>query len=247
MNRLYGILFVLLAANPAPCRADIFDDALADPGRPEADLERDATSKPAQVLRFFGVPENGVVLDFFAGGGYYSELVATALGDGGTVYLHNNAAYLNFAGVELTERLRKNRLANVTRYDREINAIDLPENSVDLVLMILTYHDVYYETENWKLDPKILFTAIHRVLKPGGVLGIVDHAAIAGTGNSAAQELHRIDPAFAMQDIEGHGFNFSGKADFLLSADDPLDVEVFDASIRRKTSRFVYKFVEPES
>ena len=84
-----------------------------------------------------------------------------------------------------------------------------------------------------------------RVLKPGGVLAVVDHIAVTDSGSDAAQELHRIDPEFAKADIEGRGFELVGTLDALENSADPLDISVFDDEIRRNTSRFVYKFVEP--
>ena len=225
--------------------ADPLADALDDPARPDADRARDGGSQPAAVLGFFGVPVSGVALDVFGGGGYYSEILARAMGPEGTVYLHNNAAYLGFSADSLTQRLAKDRLPTVVRYDRELDAIDLADDSVDLVLMVLTYHDLYYKTDGWDLDPESFFATVHRVLKPGGVLAVVDHHALAGTGNTAAQELHRIDAAFARRDIEARGFTFAGELEVLKNDADPLNVSVFDPSIRRQTSRFVYKFVEP--
>jgi len=240
-----GIALCLLSGSGwCDTRQDV-QDALDAPDRPAADTERDATSQPAAVLAFFGVPDEGAVLDLWGGGGYYSEIVSRAGGDDVTVYLHNNQAYLSFASDSLQERLRDDRLPNVIRYDREIDAIDLPDDSVDLVLMILTYHDLYYQTEGWHMDPDSVFATVHRVLKPGGVLGVVDHVGPAGSGSSAAQELHRIDPEFARNDIAAHGFRFDGEIDVLKNSEDPLDISVFDPSIRRHTSRFVYKFVEP--
>lgn len=240
---------VFLAATLAQGEAlsDALSDALQDPARPQTDLERDVTSKPATVLRFFGLPEGGVVLDLFAGSGYYSEIIGKTIGPRGKVILHNNAAYLNFAGAELTERLHNNRLVNVERYDREVDAIDLADDSVDMILMVLTYHDLYYKTEGWDLDPDTFFDMVHRVLKPAGVLAVVDHIAVTGSGVDAAQELHRIDPEFARTDIEGRGFELVGTLDALENSADPLNISVFDPEIRRKTSRFVYKFVEPGS
>ena len=154
---------------------------------------------------------------------------------------------MHLAGDALTERLRNGRLTNVTRYDREIDDIDLADDSVDLILMVLTYHDLYYKTEGWDLDPDAFFNMVHRILKPGGMLAVVDHIAITDSGSDAAQELHRIDPEFAKADIEGRGFELTGTLDALENSADPLDISVFDPKIRRKTSRFVYKFVEPGS
>jgi predicted methyltransferase len=128
-----------------------------------------------------------------------------------------------------------------------LDAIDLADDSVDLILMVMAYHDLYFKTDDWDLDPDAFFAMAHRILKPGGVLAIVDHAAVPGSGKTAAQDLHRIDPAYAQADIESHGFTLIDRSDLLANPDDPLEVSVFDASIRGRTSRFLMKFVEPES
>lgn len=222
--------------------AALFATAAAQADRSEADLERDATSKPFQVIEFIGVQPGWTVLDLMAGGGYYSEVLSPAVGEQGKVYLHNNAAYLQFVQ-GLDERLAANRLPNVVRYDQEVHDIDLPENSVDMVLMVLSYHDLYFETDNWDVTPDPTFAMLRRVLKPGGVLAIVDHRAKPGTGSTHAQDLHRIDADFARKDIEARGFKWVGETDLLENPEDDLTKSVFDESIRRQTSRFVYKFV----
>lgn len=245
---LQNLLLVLglgaAAASPA-VHADAIDDAVASPDRPAADRDRDVHSRPAEVLKFFGVPRGGTAIDLFGGGGYYSEILSRAMGPGSTVYLHNNAAYLGFAGEAVEQRLANGRLPNVIRYDRELDAIDLPDDSVDLVLMVMTYHDLYYETDGWDLDPGAFFAMVHRILKPGGVLAVVDHAGEAGTGMHAAQDLHRIDPAYALEDIQQHGFVLDATSDALKNPEDPLTISVFDPTIRGRTSKFLYKFVEP--
>lgn len=245
MNLVKLILAAAIYLVTIAAHADLLSEALNSTERPQTDKDRDATSKPSQVLRFIGLPDGGVVLDLFAGGGYYSEIVSNAIGAAGKVYLHNNAAYIGFAGDELKERLRDNRLQNVVRYDREVDAIDLPDDSIDLILMVLTYHDLYYKADGWDVDADEFFAMLHRILKPGGVLGVVDHIAVTGSGSSAAQALHRIDPEFALADFQRRGFELVATTPILENANDPLDIGVFDPSIRRKTSRFVYKFVEP--
>jgi predicted methyltransferase len=228
-------------------RAADIKAAVASNHRPAADRERDETSRPVAVLEFFGVPEGGVAVDLFGGGGYYSEILARAMGPSGRVYLHNNQAYLNFTADAVEARLANGRLPNVVRYDRELNAIDLADDSVDLVLMVMTYHDLYYKTDDWDLDPDRFFAMLHRILKPGGILAIVDHAALPGSGSSAAQDLHRIDPEFARQDIQSYGFELRAESDLLANPDDPRTISVFDESIRGRTAKFLMKFVEPES
>jgi len=219
--------------------------AIDHPDRTASDQERDLTSKPAEFLGFCEVRRGHVVLDLFAGGGYYSELTGRIVGESGTVYMHNNGGYLGFAGKALAARTESGRLRNVTRYDKEIDAIDLPSDSVDRVLMVMTYHDLYYKTDGWDINPDVFFAAVQRVLKPGGMLCIVDHAGRTETQSADAQDLHRIDPVFARADIEARGFTFGGENTALHNPQDKLDVNVFDPSVRRKTSRFIYKFVLP--
>jgi predicted methyltransferase len=62
------------AAAPA-ARADRYADAVAQAGRPAADLKRDEIDHPAEVLRLAGIRPGMVVADFLAGDGYYSELL----------------------------------------------------------------------------------------------------------------------------------------------------------------------------
>ena len=243
MLRISGAIVVLtLATACTHFDTSAVQSELAAETRSEADRQRDATSKPLEVLKFFGLAPGDTVLDLFAGAGYYSQLAAAAVGADGRVYAHNNAAYLEFAGEDLEQRLATVNTGNLIRYDAEIGAIDLPDNSVDVVLMILTYHDIYYVTDGWALDGEELFGQIRRVLKPDGVFGIVDHAGRPGSGSADAQTLHRIDAEFARRDIESHGFRLTASTDVLNNPDDDPTLLVFDPSVRGTTSRFVYRF-----
>ena len=82
-------------------------------------------------------------------------------------------------------------------------------------------------------------------LKPGGSYVIVDHAAAVGTGASYAQSLHRIEPAFAREEVEAAGFLLDAESTMLARKDDPHSIKVFDPSIKGQTDRFAYRFVKP--
>ena len=209
--------------------------------RSQADLTRDTTSKPEEVLAFINVQPGWQVLDLFAGNGYYSEILARAVGPTGKVYLHNNKAYLPFVN-QLDDRLKDNRLPNVTPLQSEIEALGVPSASIDLVMLVLAYHDAYYQTDGWDVTAEPLFAAIHDALKPGGTLIVIDHHARSGSGSNHAQDLHRIDAEFAKQDISGRQFKFEAASAILENDADDLTKSVFDPSIRGKTSRFIYKF-----
>ncbi len=236
IHRYRTILYTALSG-----AALIFANPATGAQRSAADQERDVHSKPDQVMAFVGVEPGWRVLDLFAGNGYYSEVLSQAVGPQGKVYMHNNQAYMGFAK-EIGPRLKNNRLANVELYPREIEDIDLPSNNLDLVMLVMSYHDVYFEQNGWTVTVGPLMRTIHRVLKPGGVLVVIDHHAQPGSGKNSAQNLHRIDAEFAQGDIERFKFELIASSDLLTNPEDDLDVSVFDERIKGKTSKFLMTF-----
>jgi predicted methyltransferase len=116
---------------------------------------------------------------------------------------------------------------------------------MDAALMVMSYHDLYYynpEAGFERAEVPDFFSQLRAALKPGGKLLIVDHAAADGSGNSETQDIHRIDEAFAKQDIEGNGFRFVKRSDALRNPDDDRTKNVFDKTIRGKTDRFILLF-----
>jgi len=239
MRLLFGL------ATSGPIYAAPFDP-VNNPARSLSDRERDKTSKPNAVLNFIGLKPGMKVLDLFSGGGYYTQMLSYAVGPDGQVISHTNAAYEGMTGEEAANRFKDNRLPNVRRVITEIDNLGLEEASLDVVLMVLVYHDIYFTADYWPaVNRDSFFRQIRSSLKPGGVLVVIDHSAIADTGMSAAQNLHRIDGVFAKQDIQSAGFVFDGASEVLRNPEDTRTLSVFDEAISKKTDRFVYRFIKP--
>ncbi len=222
--------------------------AVDNPARSNADRERDAGRKPAEVLAFFRLEPGMTVLDMYSGGGYYTEIIAHLVGPSGNVDAHNNQAYFGFAGDEIAARYADGRLANVAALNAENNELDLEANRYDAITMVLTYHDFYLvDDENgWPaIDRPALLAEIYQGLKPGGIVGIVDHAAPAGAPSTTGGTTHRIDPAIVIADMQTAGFVQEGEGDLLRNAEDDLQQSVFDPAIRGNTDRFVLRFRKP--
>lgn len=252
-HRSRRVVALALAALAAPAWAgasvqtttvDPIDQALAHPDRTAADRQRDATSHPAEVLRFAGARSGLTVLDVLAGDGYYSEILARVVGPTGRVYLHNNQAYLGLLR-RVPDRRRGEGVDALEIYVREIPDIDLKSGSVDLVLMVKVYHDLYYVNNGWHVPPGPFFDTIRRVLKPDGVLLVVDHRAPDGTGAAFAQNRHRIAADFAREDLTRRGFRFDGESDVLANPDDDRLGSPFAADLRGRTDRFVQRYRKP--
>jgi len=211
-------------------------------GRLASDLERDASSKPVQIIEFAGIKKGDVVLDILGGGGYYSELLSQVVGDEGKVVLHNNEAYMPYVGKELKERSIENRHHNVTRLNSELNGLGLKANSYDKVVFVLGFHDLYYQDKGWQVDSKSFIKQIRDGLKQGGEILIVDHSAEEKSGTQHAQKLHRIDKDFVIKDMEQNGFKLVKSSDILSNPNDSRKVTPFVPEMRRKTDRFVLLF-----
>ena len=224
--------------------------AVAAPERPTADRADDANRKPAQVLAALGIRPGMRVLDLLAAGGYYSEILSRAVGEQGSVLFHNNQAYRDFIGVDVIgERTAGGRLVNVEMLNSELADLGLRPGELDAVLLILGFHDLYLrvDDDSWPvIDPPALLQALLLGLKPGGILGIVDHAAVSGSDPyESAKGPHRIDQAFVMGAVADAGFIFESESDVLRNPADDRLATAFDESIRRRTDRFVLRFRKP--
>lgn len=234
----------VVAADPAATYAA----AVANTARSQADRDRDEGRKPAQVLAFFGIEPGMQVLDVFSGGGYYSELVAYVVGPEGRVAAHSNEAYAQYVGQEMMTRYGGDRLPNVEMLMAENNELILAADKYDAALLILSFHDLYYVDPNngWpKIDGPAFLAELYKGLKPGAIVGIVDHYAEAGSPRETGSSLHRIDPAIVIADMEAAGFVLDGKSELLRNMEDDYSINMADPAVRGRTDRFVFRFIKP--
>lgn len=221
--------------------------AVSHPDRPEKDKQRDHLRKPAEVLEFLGVTPGMEVMEIMAASGYYTELLSRVVGDNGKVYSQNNKMYYEFQSEKLIEeRLADNRLPNVIRWDRELYALDVADNSLDALFLMVVYHDFYWHEES----PEQIVKGFYKALKPGGILAIVDHSAKANTGIEHAKDLHglhRIDEQYVKKVMTDAGFIFDSESNILRNPNDKRDKAFFDEQMKDKpTDRFVHRYRKPE-
>jgi len=240
------LLFTSCGDDGGPSMDLVVAEVLANPSRPESDRLRDALRRPDLVLSFFEISPGMKVLDLFSGGGYYTEILSGVVGAKGEVVAHNNTAYLNYVAEEVAQRYSEGRRGKVTRLNAEASELELPAATFDAALAILTWHDFYYsDPENgWPpIDEPALTEKLCAALKPGAVLGVVDHVATAGADpHESGQNLHRIDPERIKADLSDSCFEFESEINVLRNAADDHNKPMFDPAIRGKTDRVVYKF-----
>jgi len=244
-TRMLIASILLSLAIPSFAADAAIDAAIANSERTTADRERDARDKPAEVLAFAGVKPGMTVADLFSAGGYTTELLAGVVGPNGKVYAVNNVPYAQYSKKDREARFTEGRLKNVEPRLVEASYINLPARSVDLVVIVMSYHDAFWidEKEGWpEIDTAGFIDSIKRILKPGGKLLIVDHNAPAGTGAEMAGKAHRLNEEFAKKSLTSRGFVLEKTYDGLRNKDDQLDKLVFDPAVRGKTDRYVHLY-----
>jgi predicted methyltransferase len=240
-------LFAAAALASTSVWADIYSDAVAHSGRPAADLRRDAIDHPTEVLRLSGIGPGMQVADILGAGGYYAELLSYIVGPQGHVLILNNTATDYWSDNGWDKRLANGRLPNVEHRTIDLEHLPLADRTLDAEIFIKDYHDLYWVDDDpkspWpKMNPGTVLDEMARVLKPGGILLLVDHSAKPGTGRADAGRLHRIDAAYARSDFEKHGFEFVAKSDVLRRPDDARDEITYKGPMLGKTDRFVMVF-----
>ena len=202
------------------------------------------------MLAFLGVAPGMTVLDLNAATGWNAEILARVVGPNGHVIAHNHPGARTTLGAEALEaRYGNNRLTNVEQLFARHNDLCLPPGSVDVVLLSMAYHDTYWHRDgvDWgPIDRPLLLESLRAALKPGGIVGVVDHAAAPGQDPfESVHALHRIDPAVVRRDFVAAGFEPDGESDVLRNRDDDLRLSVFDAAVVGRTDRFVLRFRKP--
>ena len=222
--------------------------AVAKPGRPAGDVALDASRKPVEVLTFLGLRKGDRVLDVMAGAGYYAELMARAVGPTGLVIAYEPTVFYSSDRAQKTWAEQKARNTNLTLLVQMPSDVTLAPNSLDFTMMHLTYHDLYWESAKFKYprtDPAAFLAKLFVATRKGGIVGVVDHAAAPGDTREIADKLHRIDPETVKADFKAAGFVLEGESPVLRVPDDDRTKLVFDAALRGKTDRFVYRFRKP--
>ena len=237
-----------LAATAAGAAQTTIAAAVAASDRSERNLKLDEGRKPAQVLQFLGLKAGMNVLDLFGANAYWAEITSPVVGPKGHVTVWNPAQFYSDKTKASFEAFAAKH-PNVSIVISPFEAPDLPKNYADLVILNDNYHDTYWQNAKYKIpqmDPNAFLKAAYAAMKPGAVIGVIDHVAAPNNDTRATVEkYHRIDPNVVKADFKRAGFVFVGSSDILRNPADMHDIEVHDPKIAGHTDRFVFKFKKP--
>jgi predicted methyltransferase len=221
--------------------------AIANPSRPAEDVARDADRKPAETLMFTGIAPGEQIAELLPGGGYFTRIMAKAVGANGHVYALVPARQPDDPPntPDFSARVKAiaadPAYANVSVVVEPFGQLKTPV-PVDLVWTSQNYHDLHNLPG---LDLGVFNQMVFEALKPGGTYLILDHATEPGVGSSQTSTLHRIDPEIVKREVLAAGFVFAGESNLLRNPQDPHTAKVFDPTIRGRTDQFILKFKKP--
>jgi len=242
---------LLLAATPLSAKPVAVNKAIAaavaSPDRSADNVKLDESRKPAEVLQFLGLRPGMRVADPFGGNFYWAEITGRVVGPTGHVTIWQPNQFYTQKTYD-TYQLVQAKQPNVWLRKSPMEAPDLPAGKYDFMLINMDYHDVYWENAKRgipRMDPDAWLKVIYAAMKPGGIVGIIDHAANPGDTRATVEKFHRIDPETVKADFKRAGFQLVATSDMLRNPADDHSLLVFDPAIRGKTDRFVFKFRKP--
>ncbi len=220
-------LLALAACAGAPALdRDALAQALAASHRSPANVARDPYRHPREVIEFFGIRADSVVVEILPGSaGYYMEILAPLLQDKGRYVAasRDNAAAPQYLAdhAKLLARLQAEpqlygKVA-VTQFNAGLHDI-APAGSTDFVLSFRNLH-------NWveRNEAEGALRAFHRALKPGGILGVVDHRGRTDLSQEAQMKSGYLRQDYAIALIEKAGFRLVASSEANANPKDTKD------------------------
>ena len=210
--RVAALLWLSLASFAAP--ADALTEAVNSPSRTAEHRARDVYRHPEASLRFFGIRPDMTVVEVWPGEGWYTEILAPYLRDrgryyaAGTAYSQPDASPgAQRAAAALQQKLDADpeRYGKVTVTEfRPPDVVDIcPPGTADLVVTFRNIH-------NWMSarNEQDAFNAFYRALKPGGVLGVVEHRAKPYTTIEETRKSGYVNEDYVKSLAANAGFEF---------------------------------------
>ncbi len=204
------------------------DVILAGTQRSEENRARDPYRHPKDTLLFFGIRPEMRVLEVWPEPGWYTEVIAPLVRDKGKYYAAVIAP--NPDSRNLTNRLDGYRTKLASRpdlYDK-VEVVTFTTDGSDIVPpgsldMIVTFRNIH----NWMARDQApqAFAAMYKALKPGGVLGVVEHRGVRGVPQDPKAKSGYVDEDYAVKLIEAQGFKLEAKSQVNSNPRDTKDYE----------------------
>jgi predicted methyltransferase len=212
-----------------PATSSALDKILAGDHRSEANRARDIHRHPKETLLFFGVkPEMTVVEVWPGGGGWYSEVIAPLVAERGQYYAAHWAP--NPENKFITDNLQAyaDKLAARPDLYGKVKTTALGPNNLEIAPagsadLVVTFRNIH----NWmgRDFQGAAFQAMYKALKPGGILGVVEHRGNPKVAQDPKARSGYVNQDDAIAMIKAAGFEFVGASEINANPKDTKDYE----------------------
>lgn len=204
----------------APTMPQTIQEALTSSYRTAGNEKRDQYRHPAETLEFFGLKNDMTVVEISPGAGWYAEILAPYLNTHGKYIAAAVPVSVYAGGQKFVDWKNAHPELNITVADfAPPKMVDIgAENSAD---MVLTFRNVH----NWAAagGEKEAFKAFYKVLKPGGILGVVEHRASAKAKKDPKYRSGYVPEKDVIRMAEKAGFKLVSKSEINANPKDTKD------------------------
>lgn len=195
------------------------------PHRSEKNIDRNEYRHPVKTLEFFGLKPKMTVVEIWPGSGWYTEILAPFLSKNGTYYAahfpkKSDITFFNKSRKQFRKKLDGapnlyDKVKLTSLFPPANDRSSVPAGSADLVL---TFRNVH----NWSKGnyDEAMFKAFHAMLKPGGVLGIVEHRALIGSHKDNMIESGYMTEEYVITLAKRAGFTLTEKSEINANSKD---------------------------
>ena len=229
MKKFLWVLLLAISATSAQANehTTALRQVIAGQQRSVEHKARDKYRHPQQTLEFFDVQDNMTVVEIWPGEGWYTEILAPYLSDKGKLYAAHFSADAEEPYFKKGLKSFVNKLHDQPKiYGKvELTALQPPESlhiapdgSADRVL---TFRNVH----NWMKNDQAaaVFSAMYKALKPGGILGVVEHRSSLLKPLSTIPTSGYVSEDYVIALARNAGFEFLGKSEINANSKDSKD------------------------
>ena len=227
---LASALLAGCATSPASSSANGADRAALQAAvdatqRSAADRNRDVHRHPVESLAFLEVKPTDTVIEISPSAGWYSDILAPYLRDGGTYVAATGAAAPDSAGGKRNAALQAKFAATPGHYGqpqwREYDGKTPDLGAAGQADVVLTFRNVHNWVGGGNADA--YFKAFFAALKPGGTLGVVEHRAKPGTDLETMKKSGYLTEALMIELATGAGFVLDARSEVNANPKDTAD------------------------
>jgi len=226
MKKIIALVLSLVFPLTSAIAADL-TSILAGEHRSAENRQRDQFRHPSETLSFFAVSDAMTVVEVWPGAGWYTEILAPLLKDKGRLYAAHFSSespvpYFNKVRKDFVEKLAADPdiygAVELVEFNPSLDVLSVPEGTADRVV---TFRNVH----NWLRDnsEEKAFALFYKALKPGGMLGIVEHRAPEGKDRQWMLDNGYMTEAMVIALAEKAGFKLVAKSDINANERDSAD------------------------